>query len=63
MALNELSVGDLVKGLLEIYSNLSKTRVSSKFDFCIGICQMLRPIDRAVPQRFVEKTRFLKKKY
>ena len=61
MALNELSVGDLVKGGQKCTPNLSKARVSSKFDICISICQMPRPIDRAVLQRFVEKKRFLKK--
>ena len=61
MALNELSVGDLVKGGQKCTPNLSKARVSSKFDICISICQMPRPIDRAVLQRFVEKKRFFKK--
>ena len=64
MAIIELSVGDLVKGGGHKYTpNLSKTRVSRKFDICIGISQMPRPIDRTVLQRFVEKKRFLKKNY
>ena len=70
MALTELSLEELVKagwggggreGGQKYTPNLSKTRVSSKLDICIDICQMLRATDRTVLQKFVEKKRFLEK--
>ena len=71
MALIELSLEELVKagwggggggeGGQKYTPSLSKTRVSSKLDICIDICQMLRATDRTVLQKFVEKKRFLEK--
>ena len=59
LALNELSVGDLIKSGSKIYSKLLK--IFKLFKICICICQMPRSIDTVVLQRFVEEKRFLKK--